>query len=211
MFNVLKFVFHLLIINLAFSGLIHAQDSQNQPANQITKFDVVKEIPDIELGSATAPMKIIEYSALNCAHCARFHNNLFPKLKSKYIDTGKIRFIYRYFSIDLGSVHAMAIVAALPPEKWFDAITTAYQKQKDWMGKDLNALAKVTGVSPEQSKKNLQDQALLDSIIAKRFNAEQRLTINATPTFHLISPKGDIFINTPISDEELEKKITSLL
>jgi protein-disulfide isomerase len=207
----LRFVFNLLVINLIAFSLSYAQDSQNLSTNQISKFDNVKEIADIEVGSPTAPLKIIEYSALNCAHCARFHNTFFPQLHSKYIATGKARFIYRYFSIDLGSVHAMAVVAALPQNKWFDAITTAYKKQNEWMGKDLTVLAKVCGVSPEDSKKNTQNQHLLDSIIAKRFNAEQRLTINATPTFHLISPKGDIFINTPITDAELEKKITSLL
>lgn len=211
MYNLLKLVFNIFLVNLVSLGTLHAQDSQNPSINQITKFEVVKEIPDIELGSPAAKVKLIEYSSLNCAHCARFHNAFFPRLKTKYISTGQIRYIYRYFPIDLTSVHSMAVIAALPQEKWFDAITKAYAQQKDWMGKEYTTLGKICGVSDEDCKKFIQDQKVLDSIIAKRFNAEQRLTIDATPTFHIISPKGEILINSPISDEELEKKITSLL
>jgi protein-disulfide isomerase len=207
----LKFVFNVFLINLASLSLTYAQDSQNPATNQITKFEVTQEIPDIELGNPHAEVKVIEYSALNCTHCARFHKEFFPQLKSKYIDTGQIKFIYRYFPIDLASVHAMAVIIALPQEKWFSAITKAYENQGKWMGQDLNKLAKLCGVPFETYQNNLHDQKRLDSIIAKRFNAEQRITIDATPTFHIFSPKGDILINTPITDAELEKKIASLL
>lgn len=207
----LKFVLNIFFVNLIFLGIIHAQDSQNPDIKQITKFQTVKEMPDIEIGSPKAKLKLIVYSALNCSHCASFHNKVFPQLKAKYISTGQMQFIFRYFPIDLTSVHSMAVIAALPQEKWFDAITKAYARQKEWMGKEYTNLARICGLSDDKYKKTIQDSKVLDSIMAKRFNAEQRITINATPTFQLISSKGEIVIDKPISDKELDKKIASLL
>jgi protein-disulfide isomerase len=214
MHHYLKLVFNIFLVNFISLGIIHAKDSQNPTRNQMTNFEVVKEIPDIELGSPTATVKVIEYSSLNCTHCARFHNTFFHRLKAKYISTGQVRFVYRYFPIDLTSVHLMAVITTLPQDKWFDAITKAYAQQKEWIGKEYTYMAKICGVSDEACKQSIQDENVLNAIIAKRYNAEQRHAeqpIDATPTFHLISASGDIFINTPISDAELEKKIAFLL
>ena len=57
-------------------------------------------LPDIVLGSKDAPVTVVEYASMTCPHCARFHQNTYPTLKSKYIDTGKVRFILREFPLD---------------------------------------------------------------------------------------------------------------
>jgi len=206
----LKLVFHFFLCSLIF-GATTASTIQQPEKHEISRLDMVKELPDIEIGSPGAKVKVIEYSALNCTHCARFHQVAFPKIKEKYIDTGKVKFIYRYFPIDTTSIYAMMVVASLPQEKWFNAITTAYAKQNDWLGKDFKVLAQICGVSNDICQKNMQDNKLRDAIIAKRYNAEQRIRIDSTPTFDIYGPSGHELVNYPISDEELEKKISSML
>ena len=58
-------------------------------------------LPDMAIGQAKAPITIVEYSSLTCPHCADFEENVFPMLQSKYIDTGKVRFVSREFPLDL--------------------------------------------------------------------------------------------------------------
>lgn len=201
-----KIIYNLFFI-LMLLAINELKANQSVDGKQFSKFEVIQEIPDIEIGSPDAPVKLVEYSALNCAHCARFHLIAWPKLKQKYIDTGKVKFIYRYFPIDVTSIYAMAVVATLPQDKWFEAITKAYKCQRDWMGKDFSVLAQICEIPAKDYQKNLHDDKLRDSIIAKRFNAEQRITIEATPTFHIITATDSEVINYPISDADLEKKI----
>jgi len=58
------------------------------------------EIPDMVLGSADAPVEMIEYASFTCPHCARFHADVWPQLKADYIESGKVRFIYREVYFD---------------------------------------------------------------------------------------------------------------
>ena len=70
---------------------------------------------DESLGSANAPVTIIEYASMTCPHCAHFHETTFPELKKKYIDTGKVRFIFREFPLDqLAAAGAMLVISAEP-------------------------------------------------------------------------------------------------
>src|SRR3954470_6303796 len=63
-------------------------------------------LPDLVLGKADAPVTIVEYASMTCPHCAAFHKTTYPALKSKYIDTGKVRFIFREFPLDEVAVAA---------------------------------------------------------------------------------------------------------
>src|ERR1700709_1780938 len=65
--------------------------------------DVAKPVslPDMALGPADASVTITEFASMTCPHCANFTETVFPKIKSEYIDTGKIRFIFREFPLDI--------------------------------------------------------------------------------------------------------------
>ena len=65
--------------------------------------DVAKPVslPDMALGPANAAVTITEYASMTCPHCAAFSENVFPKIKSEYIDTGKVRYVFREFPLDI--------------------------------------------------------------------------------------------------------------
>src|SRR5262249_57911572 len=89
-------------------------------------------LPDMVLGSATAPITVVEYSSLTCPHCAAFAENVFPMLQSKYIDTGKVRFISREFPLAIKPAGASLLARCAAngrAAKYFDAIGRLFKQQ----------------------------------------------------------------------------------
>ena len=74
-------------------------------------------LPDAWMGSPTAPVTIIEYASMTCTHCAAFHAESWPTLKSKYIDTGKVRFVLREFPLDPLATAAFMLARCVDPDK----------------------------------------------------------------------------------------------
>ena len=91
----IAFTILLAFASPAFSGAALAQSAI---AAAVTK---PVSLPDIAIGSAKAPITLTEYSSMSCPHCAAFGQNVFPMLRSKYIDTGKVRFVFREFPLDI--------------------------------------------------------------------------------------------------------------
>jgi protein-disulfide isomerase len=69
-------------------------------------------LPDIAIGSEKAPITLTEYSSMSCPHCAAFSQNVFPMLRTKYIDTGKVRFVFREFPLDIKAAAASILAAS---------------------------------------------------------------------------------------------------
>src|SRR5947207_7120832 len=88
---------------------------------------------DETLGAADAPVVIVEYASMTCPHCAHFHETTYPELKKKYIDTGKVRFIFREFPLDQLAVAAFMLARCGGKDRYFPLIETLFQKQKDWV------------------------------------------------------------------------------
>src|SRR5580698_5642937 len=86
----------LIGLGLAF-GVAPAQAQTAVPLDQLM---APGPLPDLALGSASAPVTIVEYASMTCSHCAAFHEETWPKLKAKYVDSGKVRFILREFPLD---------------------------------------------------------------------------------------------------------------
>jgi protein-disulfide isomerase len=178
--------------------------------------DVAKPVslPDMALGPANASVTITEYASMTCPHCAAFNEAVFPKIKSEYIDSGKIRYVFREFPLDIkaaaGSMLARCIAKDDAP-KYFAVIDMLFKQQNDWVMKNttetLTRIGKQAGLSQQQVEDCLKDQALLDKIAADQKYANDVLKVNSTPTFFV---NGDM-IKGETSFEEFDKKIKSLL
>src|SRR6202044_1168049 len=88
---------------------------------------------DVMLGSDKAPVTIIEYASMTCPHCAHFSENTFPELKKRYIDTGKVRFIFREFPLDALAAAGFMLARCAGNDKFMPVIETLFAQQKDWV------------------------------------------------------------------------------
>jgi protein-disulfide isomerase len=193
-----------------FSPLRFMADAMAQSA------DVAKpqSLPDMAIGPANAAVTITEYASMTCPHCANFNEQVFPKIKSAYIDSGKVRYVFREFPLDIkaaaGSMLARCIAKDDAP-KYFAVVDLLFRQQNEWVTKNttetLTRIGKQAGLSQQQVEDCLKDQALLDKIAADQKFANEVLKVNSTPTFFV---NGEM-LKGETTFEEFSKRIDSLL
>jgi protein-disulfide isomerase len=178
--------------------------------------DVAKPVslPDMALGPANAPVTIIEFASMTCPHCAAFNAEVFPKIKSEYIDTGKIRYVFREFPLDIKAAAGSMLARCIAKDdagKYFAVIDLLFKQQNDWVIKNttetLTRIGKQAGLTQQAVEECLKDQALLDKIAADQKYAAEVLKVDSTPTFFINGEK----IKGETSFEEFAKKINPLL
>ena len=151
-------------------------------------------LPDQSIGSPDAKVTVVEYASMTCGHCANFHKKVFPALKAKYVDTGKVRFIMREFPLDdLAAAAAMLSRCAGGADvaKSYDLTAILFEKQDEWAFVKGNPvpklfeIAKQAGFTQESFDKCLTDQKLLEQISAIRERGSSKFGVNATPSFFI--------------------------
>jgi protein-disulfide isomerase len=166
---------------------------------------------DEVLGKADAPVTIIEYASMTCGHCAAFHAKTYPILKSKYIDTGKVKYIMREFPLDPLAAAGFMLARCAGKDKYYPMIEVLFQKQDQWAVQQpippLTAIAKQAGFTQEKFEQCLSDQKILDGIEATRTRGSEKLGVNSTPTFFV----NGKMLRGAVSIEDLEKEILPLL
>ena len=164
------------LTNAAFVGPAQAQALLMQPG----------PLGDMSQGDEKAPVTVIEYASMTCPHCAHFHETTYPELKTKYIDTGKVRFIFREFPLDQLALAAFLLARCAGPDKYFPMIDTLFQQQREWVTQKplgpLMAIAKQAGMSETAFNECLQNQKLIDGIEDVRQRA-MKLKVESTPSF----------------------------
>ena len=178
--------------------------------------DVAKPVslPDMALGPKDAAVTVTEYASMTCPHCAAFTEQVFPKIKEAFIDTNKIRFVFREFPLDIKAAAGSMLARCIAKEdsgKYFAVIDMLFKQQNDWVMKDtaatLTRIGKQAGLSQQAVEECLKVQALLDKIAADQKYANEVLKVNSTPTFFI---NGEM-LKGEQSFEEFSKKITPLL
>jgi protein-disulfide isomerase len=209
------FTFALSLTGLAalagLSPLRLIADAMAQSASDVAK---PVSLPDMALGPANASVTITEYASMTCPHCAAFNENVFPKIKSEYIDTGKVRYVFREFPLDIKAAAGSMLARCIAKDdagKYFAVIDMLFKQQNDWVTKNttetLTRIGKQAGLSQQAVEDCLKDQALLDKIAADQKFANEVLKVNSTPTFFI---NGEM-IKGETSFAEFDKKIKSLL
>ena len=156
---------------------------------------------DVVLGSDKAPVTVIEYASMTCPHCAHFSTTTFPELEKRYIDTGKVRFIFREFPLDSLAAAGFMLARCAGKDKFMPIVETLFAKQPEWMVQKpidpLKAIAKQFGFTEDSFNQCLANQQVLDGIQAVRDRAAEKLGVNSTPTFFINGKKfvGDLSID----------------
>lgn len=178
--------------------------------------DVAKPVslPDMALGPKDAAVTVVEFASMTCGHCANFTENVFPKIKSEFIDTNKIRFVFREFPLDIKAAAGSMLARCIAKEdagKYFAVVDMLFKQQNEWVMKNtaetLTRIGKQAGLSQQAVEECLKDQALLDKIAADQKFANEVLKVNSTPTFFI---NGEMLKGEQTFDE-FSKKITPLL
>ena len=170
-------------------------------------------LPDMALGDAKAPVTIFEFASMTCPHCAAFEQNDFPMLRSKYIDTGKVRYVFREFPLDIKAASASVLARCIAngdAKKFFGAIDTIFKLQDPLMAhtrETMLAIGKAAGLDDKGVENCVSDQATMDKLSADETFAAQKLRVKATPTFFI----NGKMVEGAMSFEEFEAKLKPLL
>lgn len=144
-------------------------------------------LPERSFGDADAPVTIIEYASLTCGHCRSFHVTTWPALREKYVDTGRVRFIFREFPFDPRATAGFMLARCSGGDKWYATLDLLFRSQEQWAWASdakgaLKSVMGATGMSGEEVERCLKDRSLLNKItaIAKK---GKKLGVDSTPTF----------------------------
>jgi len=200
---------------LAPFGLVGDARAEDAKAKNATAALAAKPValPDMALGPAKARVTIIEYASMSCSHCAAFEENVFPMLRSKYIDAGKVRFVFREFPLDITAAAASLLarcVANGDAEKYFSAVQQLFKAQDRLMTQateTLHEIGKQSGMDEQTVDACVKDQVVLDKLSADKKFAFETLKVDVTPTFFI---NGEM-IKGAMSFEELDATLRPLL
>ena len=203
----------LAALVLAFAGAcVQARDAAPAPSAPIDQLMAPGPLPDIVQGSPSAAITIIEYASMTCSHCAAFHQESWPILKAKYVDSGKAKFILREFPLDPLATAGFMLARCAGPDKRDAFIDLLFAQQKTWAFVDrpvepLLALAKQAGFSQTDFETCLKNRRLYDSVNHAQERAAERFAIDSTPTFFVDGRK----LNGELSISEFDKVLEPLL
>ena len=163
------------------------------------------------LGRDDAPFQVIEFFSMTCSHCASFHTNTFPEVKTRLIDEGVVRFEMRAFPLDGLALRAHAMARTVSVEKYFPLVNMLLEKQSSWAGAAdpidaLRKLGRLAGISSSEFDATMRNRPLLESIVQMRQNAVQDFDVKATPSFVI---NNETIISGSLSFEEFAEKINA--
>ena len=173
------------IISLIFLAFF---SSQSLLANEISAKDITEN--DFIIGDENAPITIIEYASMSCSHCADFHKNTLPDVKTEFIDTGKVRMVFRDYPFNYPALLGSMMMRCIPNDVRYDYMNALYQLQPNWVNRDpkitkteLYKIMQSGGMTKEEFDNcygNLDNENLiLEGVMA----AQKDFNIKSTPSF----------------------------
>ncbi len=172
-------------------------------------------VRDMALGGADAPITIYEYASATCPHCADFHIHEWPEIKKEYVDTGKVRFVFREFPLDQVALAAFMLArcaAKDDPEKYHAVLGMIMKTQREWAKDPKNGLMKImrlAGMDEKTFDACLKNEKLARAIMNSARMASRDFGIQSTPTFFIngrkVNGRRSIEEFRKIIDEELKR------
>lgn len=165
-------------------GAAHAQTDETEVAA-----DAPYEVVEMELGNPDAPVTLIEYASFTCPHCANFHDRVMPQLKADYVDTGRIRFIYREVYFDRPGLWAAMVARCAGPDRYFGVSDLIYERQREWVQgapRDivdaLMAIGRTAGLDNDELNACLTDAGMAQAMMARYEATMEEHPIGGTPS-----------------------------
>lgn len=163
---------------------------------------------DHVLGKDDAPVTIVEYASITCVHCKNFHEQVMPKLKEKYIDTGKVRLIFREMAFDALAMAGFMLANCAGKDAYFPLMGALFSTVESWgraadPAKALLQVVKQAGFTQESFEACLRNKQVQDNVSAVGQQAMDQFGVTSTPTFFI---NGTI-VRGASSFEEFEKNL----
>lgn len=166
--------------------------AQSPGANTVPLKDLMQAGPlgDRVLGKDDAPVTIVEYASFTCVHCANFHIGTMPGLKEKYIDSGKVKLVFREFPFDAMATAMSMLARCTPAERFYPLVDLFFRRQEAIMTSqkpldELQGAARLAGFTQETFEACLKNQAIYDGVNAVKKHGAETLGVNSTPTFFI--------------------------
>ena len=190
-------------VDLQLPGAALAQDATatETPAAEID----ISTIQDMMQGSVDAPVEIIEYGSFTCPHCAAFHADQYQQIKTNYIDTGKVRFIFREVYFDRFGLWASMIARCGGELRFFGISDLLYSTQQDWtaggdpalIAENLRKIGLTAGLDTAMLDTCLNDEVMAQTLVAWYTENSTRDGVEGTPTFFV---NGTKYSNMPYAE-----------
>jgi protein-disulfide isomerase len=176
-------------------------------AAALPAFAAGRKVVEMSIGSPNAPVTLVEYASLTCPHCASFHTGVLPQIKAAFVDTGKVRVIYRDVYFDRPGLWGAMIARCAGPDRFFGVIDLLYRNQADWsraadvqgVTRELFAIGRQAGMTDAQMQECLQDSAFAEALVAEYQKNATADGIDSTPSFLIDGRKVG---NMPYADFE---------
>ena len=200
---------HLLLAGAALAAISVATPAL---AGAVDMAELLKPpaLGDMALGADEgAKVTVVEYASATCPHCAAFHKDVWPQFKKEYVDTKKVRFIFREFPTNDAALAAFMLARAAPKESYFPMIDVFFDTLETWAQNPRDGLlniAKQAGFTEAKFEETLKNEQLAKGIM-EISNAGQKFGVTGTPAFFI---NGEIFQGER-SFEEFKKVIDPLL
>jgi len=160
------------------------------------------QVPDMVLGDPAAPVTVVEYASFTCPHCASFHANVWSEFRKNYIDTGKVRFIYREVYFDKFGLWAAMVARCGGEMRYFGIADMIYDTQRDWIGDgadatiadNLRRIGLKAGLTADEVNACLNDNEMAKAMVAAFQTNAAADGVESTPTFLINGEKhtGDM-------------------
>ncbi len=162
--------------------------AEEEPTAKTSDFDVKAAMEDRIEGDPNAPLTIHEYASMTCSHCATFYKDTFPTIKKKFIDTGKVKFIFHEFPLDAYALTAAKVTRCLPKDQFFNMLEVFFTNQKRWLQakdprKAIAQLSALAGMNEESFNTCNDNKELEEAMMEVMKKAQEEYNIQAVPTF----------------------------
>ena len=153
--------------------------------------DEAVTLTEMSIGAEDAPITMIEYASFTCPHCANFHSDVLPLITENYIDTGKVRLIYRGIYFDRLGLWADMLAQCGGPDRYFGIAKMIYEKQREWTAGEsavavvdnLYSIGRIAGLEQADMEACMQDNENAQAMVASSTENAEADGVNATPTF----------------------------